>query len=336
MSNPTTISDLIDIRIQSPEISRLKEWQTVQCEIIGKILKLLFNVKNKIENSIAEEYHIVSQTYVEYESTENNDESILAVKNLVKFNSFEENSSENSNFTIFMRISTERMKSSWKDALNNAILTTESVAYQPELWPQIINPAAELDIQYLNRNQINISISHGTRIAASNVGNHPKISINVTNNNNSRNGDFISSKNMFYTLIMFDLDRKYDNSQISDQPFHGYLHWAVINVNANNCEKSSIFGEEVVPYEPPVPPIRSGLHRYIFLLFRQSDYLDDNQIQLFATDLIRRERFPYFEFAHIMNLGVPVGINGFYSAWEPDYCDQVHKQSNYGNNLTYT
>jgi hypothetical protein len=108
----------------------------------------------------------------------------------------------------------------------------------------------------------------------------------------------------------------------------------VININASNCEKSSVFGEEIVPYEPPVPAFRSGLHRYIFLLFRQSDYLDDNQIQLFAADLIRREEFPYFEFSQVMNLGVPVGINGFYSAWEPDYCDQMHKQLNYGNNLT--
>lgn len=347
MSNNTTIiSDLIDIRIEPTVISRFKEWQQVRCEIIKEKtwqkLKLLFNDKNKVETSIAEEYHIVSETSVEYESLEHKDESIMAIHNLVKIHPFAENFFENSNITVLMRIPMERMKCSWKVALNNAILTTETGSYQPDLWPQIINSASDLDVQYLDRNQKNISISHGTRVAASNVGNHPKISINGTNTIKNRSGDFKSSKNMFYTLIMFDMDRKYDNldtsnvSEISNQPFQAYLHWAVINVNASHCENSSIFGEEIVPYEPPVPAFRSGLHRYIFLLFRQLDYLDDNQIQLFAADLIKREEFPYFEFAQVMNLGVPVGINGFYSAWEPDYCDQVHKQLNYGKKLFHT
>ena len=83
MSNNTTIiSDLIDIRIEPTVISRFKEWQQVRCEIIKEKtwqkLKFLFNDKNKVETSIAEEYHIVSETYVEYESLEHKDENIIA------------------------------------------------------------------------------------------------------------------------------------------------------------------------------------------------------------------------------------------------------------------
>lgn len=49
----------------------------------------------------------------------------------------------------------------------------------------------------------------------------------------------------------------------------------------------------------------------------------------FCDSMQRREKFPYAEWARAMRLGDPVGINGFYSSWEPDYCEKLHAQLGY-------
>jgi hypothetical protein len=60
--------------------------------------------------------------------------------------------------------------------------------------------------------------------------------------------------NELYTLIMYD----------PDTPHGDYVHWLIINIKDNIKN-----GEILIPYKGPSPPINTGIHRYIFLLFRQ-------------------------------------------------------------------
>ncbi len=66
--------------------------------------------------------------------------------------------------------------------------------------------------------------------------------------------------NELYTLIMYD----------PDTPHGDYLHWVIINIrnNINN-------GKTIVPYKGPAPPINTGIHRYILLLFKQNKIIVD-------------------------------------------------------------
>lgn len=71
--------------------------------------------------------------------------------------------------------------------------------------------------------------------------------------------EYIFNPKQLYTLIMYD----------PDTPFGDYIHWVIINI-----EGSIAKGETIVPYKGPAPPINTGIHRYIFLLFSQSDRIN--------------------------------------------------------------
>ena len=75
----------------------------------------------------------------------------------------------------------------------------------------------------------------------------PKISYNSNNNN-------------LYTFLMHDPDS-----------IHGdYCHWLIINIPDNNLNN----GDIILPYKGPSPPPKTGVHRYIFELYKQNNRLN--------------------------------------------------------------
>ena len=52
--------------------------------------------------------------------------------------------------------------------------------------------------------------------------------------------------------------------------FRSWLHWMLVNVKGFQTESGRI----LCKYTPPTPSANSGLHRYIFFLFKQEDHLD--------------------------------------------------------------
>ncbi|GMI76492.1 brother of FT and TFL1 [Hibiscus trionum] len=64
-----------------------------------------------------------------------------------------------------------------------------------------------------------------------------------------------------YTLIMVDPDAP----SPSDPYLREHLHWMVTDIPGTT---DASFGREVVGYETPKPTI--GIHRYVFVLFKQS------------------------------------------------------------------
>eukprot|EP01037_Dinobryon_pediforme_P020117 gene20117-20664_t len=119
-------------------------------------------------------------------------------------------------------------------------------------------------------------------------------------------------------IPVIDVEVKYPNKDNNDY-----------TIALTSLNPKVLLSGEIVTYEPPAPPIRSGPHRFFFLVFRQPSRIEDDDLQLFAEDFVKRARFPYVEFAQTMSFGSPVGINGFYAAWEPDYCESMHAKLNY-------
>lgn len=69
----------------------------------------------------------------------------------------------------------------------------------------------------------------------------------------SINPKVIYEGNKYYGLVLIDPDA-----------VHGpRIHWAVINIPGNEIKK----GEELFSYNGPAPPVGTGTHRYIFMLF---------------------------------------------------------------------
>ncbi|CAK8542800.1 unnamed protein product [Lathyrus sativus] len=85
-----------------------------------------------------------------------------------------------------------------------------------------------------------------------------------------------------------------DSPSPSNPTFREYLHWLVTDIPATT-EVS--FGNEIVSYERPRPT--SGIHRFVFILFRQQC-----RQRVYAPGW--RQNFNTREFAELYNLGSPV------------------------------
>ncbi|XP_074321180.1 protein VERNALIZATION 3-like [Silene latifolia] len=93
-----------------------------------------------------------------------------------------------------------------------------------------------------------------------------------------------------YTLVMVDPDAP----SPSDPNLREYLHWLVTDIPGTT---GATFGQEVVCYESPRPSV--GIHRFIFVLFRQL-----GRQTVYAPGW--RQNFNTRDFAELYNLGLPV------------------------------
>ncbi|KAM9822854.1 phosphatidylethanolamine-binding protein 4 [Syngnathus typhle] len=69
-----------------------------------------------------------------------------------------------------------------------------------------------------------------------------------------------------YLLMMVDPDAP---SHASPTMAH-WRHWLVTDVEGSSLKDGDLRGRTITDYAPPSPPQHSGLHRYQFLLFKQS------------------------------------------------------------------
>nr|WGL40953.1 TERMINAL FLOWER 4 [Chrysanthemum x morifolium] len=93
-----------------------------------------------------------------------------------------------------------------------------------------------------------------------------------------------------YTLIMTDPDVPGP----SDPYLREHLHWIVTDIPGTT---DASFGKEIVSYEIPKPVI--GIHRYVFLLFKQ-------KTRKSVTPPASRDHFNTRSFCHEHGLGLPV------------------------------
>lgn len=53
----------------------------------------------------------------------------------------------------------------------------------------------------------------------------------------------------------------------AEPKFRPFKHWAVINIPGSDVTK----GDEITEYIGAGPPNKTGLHRYVFLVYKQTD-----------------------------------------------------------------
>ena len=69
-----------------------------------------------------------------------------------------------------------------------------------------------------------------------------------------------------YTLIMTDPDAP----SRSNPSFREFIHYVCINIKGNDIKT----GQEIASYIGPAPPYNSGLHRYYFVVYKQTSKID--------------------------------------------------------------
>jgi len=120
-----------------------------------------------------------------------------------------------------------------------------------------------------------------------------------------------------YTLCMTDPDAP---SRAAPK-FREWHHWLVGNIPG--CEVRN--GDTLSEYVGSGPPEGTGLHRYVFLVYKQPGKMEFDEPRLTNRSGDNRGMFSIRKFALKHNLGVPVAGNFYQAQWD-DYVPKLYEQ----------
>lgn len=126
----------------------------------------------------------------------------------------------------------------------------------------------------------------------------------------------------YYTLIMTDPDAP---SRLKPD-LREFVHWVVVNVDSLAGDVSG--GEEVAAYLGPAPPYSSGLHRYVFTLYKQKDKFSETEIEAAKKHFAPRGGLKTFGWVKSQSeklYTMPLAIDAFLSEWEIAV-DDIHEK----------
>ncbi|XP_013784276.1 protein D3-like [Limulus polyphemus] len=123
--------------------------------------------------------------------------------------------------------------------------------------------------------------------------------------------------NALYTLCMTDPDAP----SRQNPKFREWHHWLVVNIPGSEVDK----GEVMSQYIGSGPPKGTGLHRYIFVVYKQPGHLNPTEKRLSNNSGQHRGNFKIRDFAKKYNLGQPVAGNFYQAQWD-DYVPKLYEQ----------
>ncbi|XP_068156697.1 protein D3-like [Drosophila tropicalis] len=167
--------------------------------------------------------------------------------------------------------------------------------------PDIIDvkPAAKATIKYPS----GVEVDLGKELTPTQVKDQPTVT-------------WDADAGSLYTLLMVDPDAP----SRADPKLREILHWAVINIPGNTVADGQVLAE----YIGSGAPQGSGLHRYVFLVFKQNEKIVTDK---FISKTTREPRINVKTRDYIAkyNFGAPVAGN-FFEAQYDDYVPKLHAQ----------
>jgi phosphatidylethanolamine-binding protein (PEBP) family uncharacterized protein len=129
-----------------------------------------------------------------------------------------------------------------------------------------------------------------------------------------------SSVHNYYSLVLTDPDFPSRVNPLQRE----IVHWVVVNIPSNKIDE----GTTVLSYLPPCPPFSSGLHRYVFCLFRQTRILSEVEIVKSKEYFHGRMGIRSYEWVKAMDdalMSSPIGLEAFISEWD-ESVDKTHEE----------
>lgn len=133
----------------------------------------------------------------------------------------------------------------------------------------------------------------------------------------------VDDSNSYYTLFMVDPDAP----NRADPKFRSVCHWFVGNIPGTRVAE----GDHRIAFAGSGPPQGSGLHRYIFLVYKQPQGKLDLSDAPRTSNRSRNNRlnFQHKDFVQRYGLG-PLVAGNFYRAQYDDYVPTLHAQLSSG------
>ncbi|XP_046982767.1 protein D3-like [Schistocerca americana] len=176
--------------------------------------------------------------------------------------------------------------------------SADTLDYVPDVVPQ--EPSSVLNVHYGKH-----AVENGNQLTPTDVKDHPSVT-------------WDAEKDTYYTLAMTDPDAP----SRKDPKFREFLHWLVVNIPGNDIAK----GETLAEYVGSGPPRGTGLHRYVFLVFKQPGKLDFDEEPTSRTSRIGRPRFSIHKFIQKYNMEEPAVGGNYYQAQYDDYVPVIQRQ----------
>jgi len=179
--------------------------------------------------------------------------------------------------------------------------SVEDAVKENQIVPDVIDKAPQktIEVKYLS----GVSASLGNELTPTQVKDIPTVM-------------YDADDTAFYTLILTDPDAPSRQNPM----YREWRHWTVVNIPGNNIAD----GDTLFEYIGSGPPKDTGLHRYVFLLYKQAGKIAVDEKRI-GKEGIPRMRTKAKDFAGKYNLGDPVAIN-FYQAQYDDYVPILHAQ----------
>ncbi|XP_012266003.2 protein D2-like isoform X2 [Athalia rosae] len=168
--------------------------------------------------------------------------------------------------------------------------------------PDVVDkiPASLVDVTYPG----NLSVKIGQEFTPTQVKDQPAVKWNA-------------DPATFYTLAMSDPDAPSRETPT----FREWHHWLVGNIPGDDVSKGDVLSE----YVGSGPPKDTGLHRYVFLVYKQNGRINFDEPRLTNRSAENRGLFSIRKFAAKYDLGDPVAGN-MYQAKYDDYVPLLYKQ----------
>uniref|UniRef100_U5EQ08 Putative phosphatidylethanolamine-binding protein n=1 Tax=Corethrella appendiculata TaxID=1370023 RepID=U5EQ08_9DIPT len=168
--------------------------------------------------------------------------------------------------------------------------------------PDVIDaaPAEVAKVNYVS----GVQVSEGNELTPTQVKDQPSVEWNADSSS-------------FYTLCMTDPDAPSRN----EPTYREWHHWLVGNIPGKDISK----GDVLSAYVGSGPPQGTGLHRYVFLVYKQSGKLTFDEQRLPNNSGDGRGKFSIRNFAKKYNLGAPIAGNFYQAEWD-DYVPLLYKQ----------
>uniref|UniRef100_A0AC35UC03 Phosphatidylethanolamine-binding protein n=1 Tax=Rhabditophanes sp. KR3021 TaxID=114890 RepID=A0AC35UC03_9BILA len=181
-------------------------------------------------------------------------------------------------------------------------MTVTDSFVEHQISPAIVGaPSSKLTVSY----DSGVTAELGNELTPTQVQNVPTIG-------------YEGERDALYTLSFIDPDAP---SRL-DSTMGPINHWLVVNIPGNDVAS----GEVVTEFIGSGPPEGTGLHRYIFLLYKQQGKIDVST-EIKATKYSRDGRIKWDNdaFAAKYHLGNAIAGN-FYQAQFDDYVPKLHQQ----------
>ncbi|XP_054742377.1 protein D2-like isoform X1 [Anastrepha obliqua] len=186
-------------------------------------------------------------------------------------------------------------------AVASTAVNIEEIFKQHQVVPDVIPSAPK---NFLKVTYKGVVVENGIELTPTQVATPPTV-------------EWDAEGDAFYLLVMTDPDAP----SRKDPRFREFHHWLVANIPGAEISK----GDVLTAYVGAGPPKGTGLHRYVFLIYKQPTKLRFQEPRIPKNSSQNRPNFSVAKFAKKHKLGDPIGGNFFQAEWD-EYVPTVHKQ----------